>query len=1305
MDQRFCITTGVPPRLAGFWEIGQLRRYGVVEGRFCFEGGSRCGRGEGLHVCVTDQGEEITGTFQLAAQGKLAARRRPAAAALLADQCCNCAAAAAGGAGGDGGAGACAHASRHPSAEDLLCPCSSTSWRRLHHGSTSPFWSSAESAAGQHNADLDSNYGCGDTASVSDLHHEPFHAGEGGWGGGEGGGGAGGGAYPGGRGLPPALERCASCISKLGAPSMSRSSTATNTNTPTAGMVPFSPAWTMDGGPSPQSQPPPQGPMGMPLGSMPVCHMHYPRASSSCDRSSVSSHSSSSGGTSSEYCVPRFSAAPDCWYDRPRPMSTAGTPHLYHGAPPTIPPKSPKTPSSGSQGPGIKPLPPAAPCSCCPPSRPPKPPQMNTSNVQAGRTSDSDSPSKKKVKKPPMPLPLSTTPAPVSTPNTGPVCLCHHYPGVVLQQPMQQAKHDSVSVAYPVGPYENYDVPKSLLGGTTYPKEQMRDDAKQDEQRMSISSQQCDEYYDTPKNLKDCLGSPAVSDLQYGNYDTPPMVKTLRKPCGCIIKYTTKKSVVITSQIETSKMVSEHEEITTTAASCPCQRVMCWAENWMMLPYCRRGNGMENTGVPIHKVKLSGEGKMPVVNASGEIAIYATVDKSKKTNRRLTSGDQQQETGPIESQVSPDVVQMCPKPDSSNYVNVEPTAEGVAISTVSQDTSNATQEGVGTNYENIDFAQSLEYYENAKDVLQRAGISQQEAEAIAGEFEDARNMSEDPSLSYTINNGVKYCNKCGHACHIQQASSTQHKSETTTPEVETDSNVMTVSALTESSDASSNRQDDYLMMEPTKHLQNEGNKNFPGYLPMSPITNANTTCNKLKVDQGLPSEKSASIPSLTAPVVDRSRKRSDSEFPRVPGSAMMMMHHSANSPYLRRLLMDTADDTRRTQMLTRKRSSSADSSRYLDGGCDDFDSGLPERPISSSQTKLTNPEPTRKTSAPTPPVTVSETDQQEVSQRQQVSERPVATEVTSAPVAGEAPVATEEETDSGSASSGSLRTLVRESGVLDGTQGTQPSQNEVLSPSSVHIRRSSSVPCKGNNRDSSSSNDSGVSTGSLRQRGADFAEFELPLTTAMSARRHHHALAARHPGALCLHASLPRRSKSVDPLRELSFQFQKIKIPAKSSSAEAEVPICPAKRDGTKGFQSPGGDGAMVVPYMDSRSTSSGTSDMSDYIETLSLSSHSSSDTPDSLRLGRPATTTLRPRSGKEYQLIDRSILEGDLKAHCPGPAPIDKGGHQLRGLVAPYANITPVPEKSESPSPGYMSGSPGQEREDQPLIPHAYPK
>lgn len=41
----------------------------------------------------------------------------------------------------------------------------------------------------------------------------------------------------------------------------------------------------------------------------------------------------------------------------------------------------------------------------------------------------------------------------------------------------------------------------------------------------------------------------------------------------------------------------------------------------------------------------------------------------------------------------------------------------------------------------------------------------------------------------------------------------------------------------------------------------------------------------------------------------------------------------------------------------------------------------------------------------------------------------------------------------------------------------------------------------------------------------------------------------------------------------------------------------------------------------------------------------------------------------------------------------------QLRGLLpcsANYANITPVPENAESPSPGYQSGSSPQEAQGQ---------
>ncbi|GAB6018645.1 hypothetical protein CHUAL_000322 [Chamberlinius hualienensis] len=70
-DGTFCLTAGLPPRLQGDWQLANLRRYGVVSGKFCFEGGSRCGKGEGLHVLLHSQPECLSTTFDLASQGKL----------------------------------------------------------------------------------------------------------------------------------------------------------------------------------------------------------------------------------------------------------------------------------------------------------------------------------------------------------------------------------------------------------------------------------------------------------------------------------------------------------------------------------------------------------------------------------------------------------------------------------------------------------------------------------------------------------------------------------------------------------------------------------------------------------------------------------------------------------------------------------------------------------------------------------------------------------------------------------------------------------------------------------------------------------------------------------------------------------------------------------------------------------------------------------------------------------------------------------------------------------------------------------
>ncbi|KAH7984090.1 hypothetical protein HPB52_016919 [Rhipicephalus sanguineus] len=75
-DHLFCMTSGVPPRLLGSWPLKELRRFGLVDGKFCFEGGSKCGKGEGLHVLHTNQAEELAEAFEAASRGKLAARRK-----------------------------------------------------------------------------------------------------------------------------------------------------------------------------------------------------------------------------------------------------------------------------------------------------------------------------------------------------------------------------------------------------------------------------------------------------------------------------------------------------------------------------------------------------------------------------------------------------------------------------------------------------------------------------------------------------------------------------------------------------------------------------------------------------------------------------------------------------------------------------------------------------------------------------------------------------------------------------------------------------------------------------------------------------------------------------------------------------------------------------------------------------------------------------------------------------------------------------------------------------------------------------
>lgn len=900
-DRRFCITVGIPPRLVGIWEIGHLRRYGVVEGRFCFEGGSRCGRGEGLHVLITDQGDDIVKTLQLAAEGKLSTKKRPLGRESSVQDSPR------------------RQFSRSETRASDFFPStvySSTISYEDHCDSckngSSSYWSSAES---RQQTDGEGDYSCRDTVSVSELTDQPNE-----WR-----------TCSLTRQGTTGLERCASCISKLG--TVSKSSTLiTGTGTSS---------------------------IGSPAGAVTslTCHLQ-PRA---FDRLSLSSYSSSSHD--SDYSG---SQQVDCHCSQSTKSSQVQSVRRSSLSPNVLPP------------------------------RPPKPSQCSTAM--------------KKSKKPPMPLPNEQ---------------------IVTTNVHVQKNNPQSNVV--VGPYENYDVPKAIIG----------------HHMLLEQALQTDQYYDTPRKIKECLTMPKT----YPNYDTPqaPQAVVLQQ-CGCPAKL----------NVQSPR---------SSSSACPCHNVMSWAG--FVLPYCRRGAGIEPMGVTVHPVKLSGEGKMPVVNASGDVSIYAT---SKRPIKGQTNEDKLEENCEC----------VTTNEKSNNYENIEPVVEA------------RSESNKQTNYANIDFTQSLEHYENSKDVLTKSGISQEELEKFADQLKDTKvegSSSEEGSL--------KVCQKCGHL---------------------------------------KERDNDYLIMDPDKEIPK---KPFTGYLPMQPAHNA---CSKEVLSRIYNGMKSSSNPTLSgSSSTDGSKKRSDSEY-RVPGSAML------SSPYLRRRLLDggnNAESTGTIGILLRKRSYSAESAHYLDDETHTFPSTLTIHKCSSEADKAS--------------LISNETHATCINSEMKMSQ------------------------ENGQISAASSQ------------------------PSFIKIRRSSSVPSKtGHNRDSSSSNDSGVSTGSLSHRTTEFVEFETSSSVASSTKKQNAlSLCRKSPPSNCYHNSLPRKSKSSDPLRELSFQFQKSKIPTKSSSAEADIPTCLPKS--TKGFNSPG-EISSNAPYIDSRSTSSGTSDMSDYIETLSLSSHSSSDTPDSLR-------------------------------------------------------------------------------------------
>lgn len=490
------------------------------------------------------------------------------------------------------------------------------------------------------------------------------------------------------------------------------------------------------------------------------------------------------------------------------------------------------------------------------------------------------------------------------------------------------------------------------------------------------------EYYDTPKRLKESLNN----ELFKVTKSSTSNAVILKKPCGCLLKFGKRR--------REPTIVDSDENF--QPANCPCQRVTDWANNWIKLPYSRKNTVSSENLVP------NKENVTP--NNNDRSALYATIDLSRKTRRKQRHDDVP------ESEVTRSL--------RTRSVEID--------------------DGPIANYENLNFALSLEHYENAKDLLRKVGVTQSELDAISANLKP---------VSFATVDSTNICTKCGH--HQQREKETYQEG----PAISTN--------------------DDYLMMAPNVSNKLEQNKPLPsGYTPMSPI--GGFAFNTLKYPARSPinrllEEKSASNPTLCGP--EESRQTDTSEL-------------GESTPYV------TSERADRIEY--RKRSSSADSSRFLED-VKEFDGSVGSHGSTSSIETLRN--------------------------------IALDGERTSTPCNCAADNK-HSDADSSEASKGARSRL-------------------------PPAKRSSSVPGKaGGNRDSSSSNDSGVSSCSLRRGEL----FELPLTTA-AAQRHYRSARRAAAGA---DSAPPRRSKSTDPLRDL-VALQRERVPAKSSSAEAEVPVLSAK--------------------------------------------------------------------------------------------------------------------------------------------------
>ncbi|XP_049856518.1 uncharacterized protein LOC126336640 isoform X2 [Schistocerca gregaria] len=1141
-ERRFCLTSGVPPRLLGFWDISQLRRYGVVEGRFVFEGGSRCGKGEGVHVCVTDQAADITAAFQQAAQGSLASRRRAMLRSAPATDSPRRRIRNQQSVETDSPQPSTAHPHstlRDIPGEQLLCSCSKTG-----EDSNSQSWTASEITATERctQQPLDNIGGHQFAASPKDTMtcRHSYH-----------------------RQTCKIFQQHVTVHSRSDGVSCSKTAVQEhfqNNSIPETQSILFNPDSNR-----------------RVIAGAQLCHC----------RDVTNICHLTDNETSGTECKPFHLATHSSLekimqhspFKRLYPIHQQQVCTVTSQQDPLLMSKSYPTGDNTSVLPTFNTAQGIATCNLC----------LNrwhcsSQTICAHNSSSQNSASPNFSNRNKL------------TENPVPVSLGAHVQKLTLQQVSYKCRNNTEFIKQDRcipntitdgASDHNYDIPSTFTENICSEvqegsDESMTGDTVMEDTEDTALKVDCG----TPKKVhKLCepVVVPGASSFG-GNYDTVPRTQTSRMPCKCFLRPCNKiTSISNPLKLTGQGTVNKNTKEKYTHGNCPCQKVMFWAGNFMTLPYCRRGNGMEDTGTSSRCAGLDLHEMMTTSDTSNTTALYATVDKSKKRNRETALRQKCYCSG------SPCVCQkaITEKTYGGNLTATSTTETGFTNLETGQSDGVCEAPNAPSSedryYENMGFADSLEYYENVKDVLKKAGIEQDKVCTPDTNMQANREQDNKYIISSTDPSVVRVCEKCGH--HFQA----ENFSADSPDKVEKVENLM-------SSKQEKSVSDDYLMMLPGKDLLLHPGDNSP---PSSPTENLHTSSGPRDIDSV------QNIPSTSAhdDACSNSADGRRGKHYHTPCKIPTVYFNQAQEPDI------TVCDIPLTSMCRHGRNNA--------------ETSLSDSAEFKTQENLKK---CKEQFA---------CDCGRVTYSQQICTHPNSDESLELHLWNTFPQRKQPSHARQSDCTGSLPKCMNNHFSHRDSLKEKPVENErhlsdsLLLP--VHIRRSSSVPCKPvNNRDSSSSNDSGVAVDLILLKARNLSQ-----TENLSALINHSGYDTK-----CLHYSLPRRSKSVDPVKNSPLCFQKSVATAKCSPVEVTGPTY--QKVSVSG--SPEGENSVAIPYIDSQSVSSGTSNISDYMDTLSLCSHSSSDVQDGRRLGRQAATTLRPRSGKEYQLIDRYVLEGDIQ-------------------------------------------------------------